>query len=269
MQERYRIGADRAFQSVFDFPGEKVKRFLPAGVCIQNIKGLAYQITSPSNSFEDYFTQEEQAYCKDRLESYAGRFAGKMAILQIIGGDQLLGFPVYMNDISIEALPSGKPVVKFIGEVEELNKTENITVSISHDADTAVAMALRIPTGDMARIGIDIASYERIYQALRRHGNRFVKKQFTLQEAIEADGDTTKLTQKWAVKEAVAKALGTGLWREGVSWKDIEILTNEDKKSQVLLSGGAAEKAELLNIHDWSLHLEKVYDTELAFVIAH
>lgn len=263
MQEKKRrIGIDRIFQTVFDFPKERVKRFLPAGIYVQDIKKWVNRVTSEPISLEAYFTPEEQNHCGDRLERYVGRYAAKQAIGQIL---ELDFSPL---DISIGSFPSGQPRVNLSSDLKGKMREREIVLSISHDKGLAIAMAIIVPAGNMARIGTDVASYERIFQALQRHDDRFIKKQFTSQEALEAGGDIAKFTQMWAGKEAVAKALGTGLGREGVSWKDIEILTGEEEKKLVVLSGGAAEKAKTLNIQDWFLHYERVDDTGLAFVLA-
>ena len=78
--------------------------------------------------------------------------------------------------------------------------------------------------------GIDIVECLRIAQMIERHGELFITRVYTDHE-IEYCSARKAATQhyagRWAAKEAVLKALGTG-WRRGISWRDIEI-RNDDK----------------------------------------
>ena len=58
---------------------------------------------------------------------------------------------------------------------------------------------------------------------------------------------TQHFAGRWAAKEAVLKALGTG-WRRGISWRDIEIRNAPGGRPQTLLQGGALDVAERLGI---------------------
>lgn len=241
---------------------------LQTGAFIHNINEWGKLMTLDRRSIDVYFTEEEQIHCGDRLESYAGRFAAKMAILQAMGGYDLDEFD--QHEISIGSLSSGQPMAGVTGKVRELVADRNIAISISHDADIAIAMAVLIPQ-DFALIGIglDIASNDRIYKALIRHGDRFMKRQFTKREAKESGGDVTKIAQRWAGKEAAAKALGTGFWNERVAWTDIEIVVDEAGKNTINLSGGALEKARTLGCRDWKIHLHEEDKVQIAFTIAY
>jgi holo-[acyl-carrier protein] synthase len=73
------------------------------------------------------------------------------------------------------------------------------------------------------RSGVDIIEVERIDNAILRHGQRFFDRFYTSQELIDSDGQTPSLAARFAAKEAVAKALGTGIGQ--VAWKDIEVVT--------------------------------------------
>jgi len=70
--------------------------------------------------------------------------------------------------------------------------------------------------------GIDMVEIPRLDGVLRRHGDRFLQRVFTANELSEAGNRTTSLAARFAAKEAVAKALGTGIGRVG--WQDIEVL---------------------------------------------
>ena len=94
-------------------------------------------------------------------------------------------------------------------------------------------------------VGTDITECLRIAQMIERHGELFVGRVYTPVE-IEYCRSRKMATQhfagRWAAKEAVLKALGTG-WRRGISWRDIEIRNAPGGRPQAALSGGAAEVA--------------------------
>ena len=58
---------------------------------------------------------------------------------------------------------------------------------------------------------------------------------------------TQHFAGRWAAKEAVLKALGTG-WRKGISWRDIEVLNGTGGRPTVTLQGGTREIAERMGI---------------------
>lgn len=85
-------------------------------------------------------------------------------------------------------------------------------------------------------IGVDIIEIERVAQAIQRHGNTFIDKLFTKKEQAQKGDKQTNLfyAGRFAAKEAVVKALGTGF--RGITWKDIEIFNDPTGKPTVLLS---------------------------------
>jgi holo-[acyl-carrier protein] synthase len=108
----------------------------------------------------------------------------------------------------------------------------------------------------MIRSGVDIIEIERIERAVWRHGERFYRRFFTVDE----------LEARFAAKEAVAKALGTGIG--DVSWKDIEILNGPRREPSVRLSGAALQLANKLGLTDWSVSLSHTHRFAVAFVVA-
>ena len=97
----------------------------------------------------------------------------------------------------------------------------------------------------MIAVGTDILKVERMDDVVGRLGDRFVQRILTGQEQDEyrASKQANRLLAKrFAAKEAIAKALGTGIGR-GVSWQDIQIEHDANGAPQVRLSGGAAEAA--------------------------
>ena len=88
-------------------------------------------------------------------------------------------------------------------------------------------------------IGVDIIEIERVRQAIQNNKN-FLSKLFTEREIdyfISRNMNSEVIAGNFAAKEAVSKALGTGI--SGFSFKDIEILRNELGKPEVILHNGA------------------------------
>jgi holo-[acyl-carrier protein] synthase len=101
------------------------------------------------------------------------------------------------------------------------------------------------------RCGIDIASIQRIRAAVLRQGEAFLRKTYTPSELdyCLARGEESRyesLAVRYAAKEAVGKALGTGLMRNGIALSDIEILRDEYGTPSVRLSGAALATFEAL-----------------------
>ena len=89
-------------------------------------------------------TPTEQAYVRDRPETFAGRWAAKEAVSKVLGlGVRGIGW----KDIEIERLPTGQPAVRLHGRAarraEQLGM-DRIALSISHESDYAVAIAFGV-----------------------------------------------------------------------------------------------------------------------------
>ena len=96
----------------------------------------------------------------------------------------------------------------------------------------------------MLGLGTDILQIDRIDAVVERQGERFVKRILTPAEQAEYRASKMPnrlLAKRFAAKEAVAKALGTGIGR-GVSWQDITI-THDDNGAPLVALGGGAMKA--------------------------
>jgi holo-[acyl-carrier protein] synthase len=97
-------------------------------------------------------------------------------------------------------------------------------------------------------IGSDIVDMRRIGRLLERHGERFLRRVYAPRErqaAMALADPVPYLARRFAAKEAMAKALGTGFGRD-VSWVDICILNNERGAPEAELCGGAARRLEAL-----------------------
>jgi holo-[acyl-carrier protein] synthase len=118
----------------------------------------------------------------------------------------------------------------------------------------------------MIRSGVDIIEIERIDRAILRFGERFFERFFTPYELIDAQGRTPALAARFAAKEAVAKALGTGIGEVG--WRDIEIRRGPRGEPTLALHGDGAELANRLGLHAWSISLSHTHEHAVAVAVA-
>jgi len=118
----------------------------------------------------------------------------------------------------------------------------------------------------MLRIGVDMNEVERIRRAMGRHGDRFFARFFTPAERDECNNLPGRLAARFAAKEAVAKALGTGIG--DVCWVDIEVHTDERGRPHLLLHREAARIAASLGLCNWQISLSHTQDHAIAFVVA-
>jgi holo-[acyl-carrier protein] synthase len=116
------------------------------------------------------------------------------------------------------------------------------------------------------RSGVDIIEVHRIDNAILRHGQRFFDRFYTSQELIDSDGQTPSLAARFAAKEAVAKALGTGIGE--VAWKDIEVVTGPRREPVLRLHGQARELADSLGLTDWAISLSHTEQHAVAVAVA-
>src|SRR5690554_3005361 len=102
-------------------------------------------------------------------------------------------------------------------------------------------------------VGIDIIEIDRIADVIGRHGDRFLNRIYTPDELKHCRGRIPELAARFAAKEAVMKALGTGV--RGVSWKDIEVLPNRRGKPLVFLYGRGAKRAKEIQLRGLEISL--------------
>jgi len=120
-------------------------------------------------------------------------------------------------------------------------------------------------------IGTDIIECDRIGQMLTRHSERFTNHVFTEEEFQYCSG--RKIAEqhfagRWAAKEAVLKALGTG-WVAGITWTDVEVVIQTGGKPTIRLHKGAAQKAAELGITEVLISIShcKAYATATAIAV--
>lgn len=119
--------------------------------------------------------------------------------------------------------------------------------------------------------GIDLVEIARIESMLEAHGPRFVDRCFTAGESGYADAGGAvrgeRFAARFAAKEAVLKALGTGL-RDGIDWIELEVIRDDLGKPGVRLHGRAAELARAAGIEGWELSLTHAGGFAMASAIA-
>jgi holo-[acyl-carrier protein] synthase len=122
-------------------------------------------------------------------------------------------------------------------------------------------------------IGSDLVDIRRIERSIERFGDRFLDRVFTPLERRKADARAERIptyAKRFAAKEAMAKALGTGI-RKGVFWKDMGVANLPSGKPTMVLTGGALDQlnAMIPAGHRAEIHLTITDDFPMAqaFVI--
>jgi len=103
---------------------------------------------------------------------------------------------------------------------------------------------------DLLGIGIDLIELDRVRAVLKRHGNRFLDRIYTVperQRAAQMADPTPFLAGRFAAKEAVLKVLGTGL-TGGITWQDVSVLREPSGAPRVALARKAFDRARKLGM---------------------
>ncbi len=119
----------------------------------------------------------------------------------------------------------------------------------------------------MIRCGTDMIECERIAAGIERFGERFLRRFFTVGERQDCADQPHRLAARFAAKEAVAKALGTGIG--DVSWVEIEIRTDGERRRPTLaLHGKAAALAQAMQLTEWDVSLSHSESLAIAVAVA-
>jgi holo-[acyl-carrier protein] synthase len=114
-------------------------------------------------------------------------------------------------------------------------------------------------------IGVDLIEVDRIASVLARHGERFLGRVFTERERAYCRCRPPELAARFAAKEAVAKALGTGIG--AVEWREIEVVRGPSGAPGLELHGRARAQAERLGLGRPLLSLAHTREHAIAFVV--
>ena len=117
----------------------------------------------------------------------------------------------------------------------------------------------------MYRVGVDIIEIDRVQAVIDRWDQRFLRRIYTQAEIEYCRNRVPELAVRFAGKEAVMKALGTG--RKGVSWRDVEILPDRRKAPLVFLHGRARRRARRLGIEQLAISLSHSREYAVASVV--
>jgi holo-[acyl-carrier protein] synthase len=115
-------------------------------------------------------------------------------------------------------------------------------------------------------VGVDLVQISRVAVLAERYGDRFTGRVFTPAELAECHDRPESLAARWAAKEAVVKALGTGFGP--VSFRDIELLRECAGQPGLRLDGKARALAEARGLDSWAVSIAHDGGYAIAFVVA-
>ena len=125
---------------------------------------------------------------------------------------------------------------------------------------------LSSPQGVNVAVGIDIIEVDRVRKAFERHGERFLRRVFTEAEIEQCRGKATRLAGRFAAKEAISKALGTGI--HGVGWREMEVVQLRSGRPTVRLHGNARRRADLLGLSAFDVSIADLQQFSIAIAVA-
>ena len=116
------------------------------------------------------------------------------------------------------------------------------------------------------RSGIDLVEISRLEHLRESIRERFMERIFTPAELAYACNSDMHLAGRFAAKEAVAKALGTGIGQ--VSWQEIEVLNAPNGEPVLTLYGSAKKRAAELGLEQWSVSISHTAQYAVAVAVA-
>ena len=118
--------------------------------------------------------------------------------------------------------------------------------------------------GEVA-VGLDVIEIDRIAKIVAEHGDRFLRRIYTERERERYANRIPELAARFAAKEATSKALGTGI--RGLTWREMEVLSNRRGKPILVLHGGAAARAAALDLVHFDVSLTHSRSVAMAVVV--
>ena len=115
-------------------------------------------------------------------------------------------------------------------------------------------------------VGVDMIETDRVGRVLARHPERFLKRVYTEAEIAFCRGRVAELAARFAAKEALMKALGTGA--RSVGWREIEVLPDQRGKPLVYLYGGARARANVIGLTAIDISLTHLMSFAVAVVVS-
>lgn len=115
-------------------------------------------------------------------------------------------------------------------------------------------------------VGVDIIEVERVRKVYEHHGEHFLQRVFTELEIQQCRNKATRLAGRFAAKEAISKALGTGL--HGLAWREMEVVQLRSGRPSVRLYGKARQRAELLGLSAFDVSIADLQTFSIAIAVA-
>lgn len=119
-------------------------------------------------------------------------------------------------------------------------------------------------------VGTDIVDVARIEKVFAKQGDNFAQRLLSaaeLQEFAHQLYPARFLAKRWALKEAVSKALGTGI-AQGVRFKDMTVAHKSSGQPFLVLTGSTLKKSDELGINNWAISISDEKHHTVAFVVA-
>lgn len=113
--------------------------------------------------------------------------------------------------------------------------------------------------------GVDIIEIKRVEKVALSYGDRFLKRIYTDDEIKYCRGRAPQLASRFAAKEAVMKALGTGI--RGVGWRDVEVTRKRGMAPDIKLHGRAQKRASQIGLTGLAISLSHSKEFAVASVI--
>lgn len=119
------------------------------------------------------------------------------------------------------------------------------------------------------RSGIDILDLGRFEKSYQRRGQKFLETFLAEQEIELAQGKTESLAGFFSAKEAISKAIGSGIWQANVNWHNFLITIDDLGKPSVRLSGEALARYDKMGGIDLDISIshEKEYVVALCVIL--
>lgn len=114
--------------------------------------------------------------------------------------------------------------------------------------------------------GVDLIEIDRVAAVIVRWGERFLTRIFTPAEVAYCRGRVPELAVRFAAKEATSKALGTGI--VGISWREMEVVSDRRGKPTMVLHGRAAARAAEIGLRQFEISLSHSRAMAIAMVVA-
>lgn len=119
-------------------------------------------------------------------------------------------------------------------------------------------------------IGTDLIECSRIAKMIARHGDHFIRRVYSdseIQYCGKHKYSVSHYAGRWAAKEAILKALGTG-WAKGIQWTDLEVLNEPGGEPKVYLRNMAQVRAEERGITEIQISISHTEKYAVAFATA-